>query len=158
MLRRIVTAISIVALLTLGIQAPAQATSYDYSVTGSATANSTTVPSVITWNIEISSVGDDMGEFAAQEGYVEFTAPSTISLVISNDCDTDGNDVTCYWIVSDTMGASFEVHGLVSLLAIGTISITPTITYNSPRTDDVSSNDATTISCTAVTSALVTCP
>lgn len=156
-LKKVGAALVAVSMLLLGLAVPAQADSYDFEVTASAIANSTTLPSVITWTVTVDSVGDAMGAFGVQEGTVEFTTPSTISLTLSNDCDVSGHDVTCSWSVDDTMPQSFDVHGFVALSALGTISITPTITATSPRTDSNGTNDSVTVNCTAVTSILVTC-
>ena len=142
----------------VALAAPAYADpTYDFSVNGSAVANSTTLPSVITWTIDVASVGDDMGNGAAQEGTVTFTTPNTISLTLSSDCTVSGHAVTCTWLVQDGVPQSFQVVGLVSLLALGAINVTPTIVTSSPRTDSNGANDSATISCTAVTSLLVTC-
>ena len=157
MLKRIFAAAVAALLVAMGIQTPAHATGYDFAVTASAVANTTTVPSVITWTVTVESVGDAMGQFGVQEGAVSFTAPTSISLVLSDDCDTSGNTVTCYWSVTDTTDASFEVHGLVSLLAVGNIVVIPTFTTNSPREDVNAGNDSDAVTCTAVTSLLVTC-
>jgi E3 ubiquitin-protein ligase DOA10 len=158
MLKRIFATITVALLVSFGIQVPAYADPvYDFEVVGSATVNTTTVPSVITWTLVVSRVGDLMGFGGAQDGYVSFTAPTSISLVLSDDCDTSGNTVTCYWFVEDGTPATFEVSGLVTLLALGAITITPTFTMNSPRTDAYGTNDSDTVTCTAVTSLLVTC-
>lgn len=159
MVKRILAATVAALLGVWGLQTPAVADeTYDFAVSVVATANTTTVPSVLTWTITVSSVGDDMGQGGGQEGLVEFTAPSnTISLVISGDCDTDGYDVSCAWLVEDNADAVFEVHGLLSLLAVGTITVTPAFTANAPRSDSNSANDSDSASCTAITSLLVTC-
>lgn len=153
----VLSTILISALCVFGLAEPAHATSYDFAVTATATANTTTVPSVITWHITVDSVGDNMGSGGAEEGIVSFTAPATISLVISDDCDTTGNYVECSFYVEDGVDDYFEVSGLVALTALGDITVTPTITSIAVRTDSGSSNDSDPVSCTAVTSVLVTC-
>lgn len=157
MFRKIFATLSIAALTVLGLGSPAYAQDYDYEVTASAVASNVNIPSTITWTIHVASVGDDMGQFGEQSGTVEFEVPDSISVVVSQDCDVDGNYVTCEWIVSDDTDAEFDVIGFVSLTALGNITVTPAFVENGPRTDSNSANDSATATCTAVTSLLVTC-
>lgn len=158
MFKRLTALITISCLMAVITGAPAHASSYDFEVSVSGIVSQATVPTVITWHVNVASVGDAMGESAAQEGYVNFTAPASISLVLSDDCDTSGNSVSCYWLITDEEDAAFEIHGLVSLLALGAITITPTLANSSPRADSVSTNDAINYTCTAITALVVTCP
>lgn len=158
MLRRYLASMVVSLLVLLAFQVPAHADPvYDFSISGTVTANTVNLPNIITWHMTIDSIGDAMGEFGAQEGTITFTTPNSISATLSGDCDVSGHNVTCYWSVTDTSSQDFEVLGFVSLTAIGSISVIPTITVDSSRTDSNSSNNAITLSCTAVTSILVVC-
>lgn len=137
------------AVVLLGIPVPAQATGYDFAVTATATSD-LTVPSVITWEIQVESVGDAMGS-DLQTGSVEFDVPTSISLIVPGQgCSVTSRHVTCDWAVFDNDPQNFQIQGLVSLLALGQITITPSITISQSFTDSSSSNDSDSVSCTAV--------
>lgn len=159
MLKRFFATAFAAVLLTFGLASPAHATGYDYAVTASATVNSVNVPSVVTWTINVASVGDAMGEFDEQDGHVEFDVPSNfVSLVVTNDCAVvNSYHVTCHWYASNTGSSTYHVSGLIGLLAVGTMTVTPTITDTEPYTDSNSANDSTTVSCTVITSLIITC-
>lgn len=144
-------AVALIAAMTLfGSAYPAFGTGYDFAVTASATSD-LTVPSVITWEIEVASVGDDMGANVLQTGSIEFDVPTSISLIVPGQgCSVSSRHVTCGWAVYDGEPQGFQVQGLVSLTAIGQITITPTITVSQSLTDSSSSNDSDSVSCTAV--------
>lgn len=149
MLRRLGAVALTAAMLLFGSAYPAFGTGYDFAVTASATSD-LTVPSVITWEIEVASVGDDLGQ-DLQTGSIEFDVPTSISLIVPGQgCSVSSRHVTCDWAVFEDDPQSFQVQGLVSLLAVGQITITPTITVSQSYTDANSSNDSDSVSCTAV--------
>lgn len=149
MLKRFWAVALAAALIVFGGSVPASASGYDFAVTVSATSD-LTVPSVLTWEIEVASVGDAMGQ-DLQTGSVEFDVPTSISLIVPGQgCYVVSRHVTCDWAVFDNDPQQFQVQGLVSLLAVGQITITPTITISQSFTDSNSSNDSDSVSCTAV--------
>ncbi len=157
MFKRLGAVILGLALAVFGMQAPASAVAYDYSVDATAVASSGVVPSVISWTVTVSSAGDPMGANQIQSGTVKFTAPSSISVIVSDDCDTTGLEAICQFFVRDGVPDVFEVYGFVSLTALGAITITPTITATAPRADSVAANNSATVTCNAITSLLVLC-
>ncbi len=158
MLRRLAIFLAFLLVSQLVLQVPAHADPvYDFSITGTATANTVNLPNIITWHLTVDSVGDDMGSFGVQEGEIHFTTPASISATLSGDCSVSGHNVTCYWNVTDSSTQDFEVLGFVSLTALGAINVTPTIDVYSYRTDSNASNDSLTLTCNAVTSILVVC-
>lgn len=159
MLKRYFAVLLTALMVAVGVATPAHATGYDYSVSVTASSSAATVPTVVTWTITVSSVGDAMGIDGEQDGYVEFDVPSNyVSLVVTSECGVSNSyHVFCHWYAQDSTPTVFHVSGLLGLLSIGTLTVTPTITSSDPYTDVNASNDAATASCTLVTSVIVLC-
>lgn len=152
-------AVAVLAIATgLSVPSEAFASGYDYEVTASASASNVSVPSVIAWEVSAASVGDAMGLDGYQSIAVSFEVPTSISLIVPpSNCSLSGRVVTCSDLVTDSYSPSWTVQGTVALTAIGTITVTPTITVSDFNTDANPNNDSDPVSCTAVTSILVTC-